>query len=288
MAASANTLSLEKPNLTGDWTVVLPRRRKQRRNFLKSRTPEQEQPWVPIDHEIDRDRESKLMQKMQLCMKKVESSEFFCIFIDQIQTPQIMDCIFSVLGSETKMQMVMYGIGSIESYEPPRLQLGLAILMKKRLSWIGDMEVFDPILSATETRVLETLGCSVLSVNEQGRRQALKPTLFFMPHCEAELYDNLLQANWRVDMLKRVVLFGNSFETYEQYVSVFKNTTVVNRRKHILSVRRFTKEFGIKTVSDDYFRAFHDLSWHFFSFDPETELQFDKLMEFVDTCSETA
>ena len=90
------------------------------------------------------------------------------------------------------MQMVMYGIGSIESSEPPRLQLGLAILMKKRLSWIGDMEVFDPILSATETRVLETLGCSVLSVNEQGRRQALKPTLFFMPRCEAELYDNLL------------------------------------------------------------------------------------------------
>ncbi|GFZ02595.1 sensitivity to red light reduced protein [Actinidia rufa] len=145
MAASANTLTLEKPNLTGDWTVVLPRRRKQRRNFLKSRTPEQESPWVPIDHEVDHDRESKLMQKMQLCMKKVESSEFFCIFIDQIQTPQIMDCIFSVLGSETKMQMVMYGIGSIESYDPPRLQLGLAILMKKRLSWIGDIEVFDPI-----------------------------------------------------------------------------------------------------------------------------------------------
>ncbi|GFY89046.1 sensitivity to red light reduced protein [Actinidia rufa] len=167
------------------------------------------------------------------------------------------------------MQMVIYGIGSIESYETPRLQLALAILMKKRLSWIGDMEVFDPILSATETRVLETLGCSVLSVNEQGRRQALKPTLFFMPHCEAELYDNLLQANWRVDMLKRVVLFGNSFESYEQYVLVFKNSTVINLRKHILAVRRFTKEAGIKTVSDDYFRAFHDLSWHFFSFDPE-------------------
>ncbi|PSS24322.1 Protein SENSITIVITY TO RED LIGHT REDUCED like [Actinidia chinensis var. chinensis] len=288
MAASAKTLTLEKPNLTGDWTIVLPRRRKQRRNFLKSRTAEQEQPWVPIDHEIDLDRESKLMQKMQICMKKVESSEFFCTFIDQIQTPQILDCIFRVLGSEPKMQMVIYGIGSIESYETPRLQLALAILMKKRLSWIGDMEVFDPILSATETRVLETLGCSVLSVNEQGRRQALKPTLFFMPHCEAELYDNLLQANWRVDMLKRVVLFGNSFETYEQYVSVFKNSTVVNLRKHILAVRRFTKEFGIKTVSDDYFRAFHDLSWHFFSFNPEMELQFGKLMEFVDTSSATA
>ena len=70
MAASAKTLTLEKPNLTEDWTIVLPSCRKQRRNFLKSRTAEQEQPWVPLDHEIDRDRESKLMQKMQLCMKK--------------------------------------------------------------------------------------------------------------------------------------------------------------------------------------------------------------------------
>ncbi|CAL5381301.1 unnamed protein product [Camellia sinensis] len=272
MAASAKTLTVEKPNPTGDWTIVLPRRGKKQRRNLKSQILEQEQPWVPIDHEVDSDRELKLMQKMQVCMKKVETSLFFYTFMDQTRSPQILDCLSRLLGSEPKMNMVIYGIGSIESYDPPRFQLSLAILMKKMFSWIGDLEVFDPILSGTETRVLESLGCSVLSVNEQGRRQALKPTLFFMPHCEAELYDNLLQANWRSDMLNRIILFGNSFETYEQYGSVFKNSNVVNLRKHILAVRRFTKEFGIKTVSDDYFRAFHDLSWHFFSIDPEMEL----------------
>ncbi|KAI8025750.1 Protein SENSITIVITY TO RED LIGHT REDUCED 1 [Camellia lanceoleosa] len=209
---------------------------------------------------------------MRVCMKKVETSLFFSTFMDQTRSPQILDRLSRLLGSEPKMNMVIYGIGSIESYDPPRSQLSLAILMKKMFSWIGDLEVFDPILSGTETRVLESLGCSVLSINEQGRRQALKPTLFFMPHCEAELYDNLLQANWRSDMLNHIILFGNSFETYEQYGSVFKNSNVVNLRKHILAVRRFTKEFGIKTVSDDYFRAFHDLSWHFFSIEPEMDL----------------
>lgn len=272
MAASAKTLTVEKPNPTGDWTIVLPRRGKKQRRNLKSQILEQEQPWVPIDHEVDSDRELKLMQKMRVCMKKVETSLFFSTFMDQTRSPQILDRLSRLLGSEPKMNMVIYGIGSIESYDPPRFQLSLAILMKKMFSWIGDLEVFDPILSGTETRVLESLGCSVLSVNEQGRRQALKPTLFFMPHCEAELYDNLLQANWRSDMLNRIILFGNSFETYEQYGSVFKNSNVVNLRKHILAVRRFTKEFGIKTVSDDYFRAFHDLSWHFFSIEPEMEL----------------
>uniref|UniRef100_A0A5B7B414 SRR1-like domain-containing protein n=1 Tax=Davidia involucrata TaxID=16924 RepID=A0A5B7B414_DAVIN len=271
MAASAKIVSLEKPDPTGDWTIVLPRRGKQRRNFPKLRTPEQkQQSWAPTDLKTDPDRESKLMQKLQIYMNKVQDSQFYSTFMDQLQTPQILDSIFRVLGSEAKMQMVIYGIGSIESYEPPRLQLSLALLMKRKFNWIGDIEVFDPIISVTESRVLEALGCSVLSVNEQGRRQALKPTLFFMPHCEAELYDNLLQANWRVDFLNHIVLFGNSFESYEQYVSL--NSTVVHSRKHILAVRRFVKELEIKTVSDDYFPAFHDSSWHFFSLDPETEL----------------
>ncbi|CAL5380275.1 unnamed protein product [Camellia sinensis] len=175
-------------------------------------------------------------------MKKVETSLFFSTFTDQTRSRQILDRLSRLLGSEPKMNMVIYGIGSIESYDPPRFQLSLAILMKKMFSWIGDLEVFDPILSGTETRVLESLCCSILS------------------------------ANWRSDMLNRIILFGNSFETSEQYGSVFKNSNVVNLRKHILAVRRFTKEFGIKTVSDDYFQAFHDLSWHFFSIEPEMEL----------------
>ncbi|KAL3530287.1 hypothetical protein ACH5RR_009609 [Cinchona calisaya] len=57
----------------------------------------------------------------------------------------------------------------------------------------------------------------------QGRRQASRPTLFFMPHCEGGLYDNLLQANWGISMLNQIVLFGNSFEAYEQILSVCKN-----------------------------------------------------------------
>ncbi|KAG2671832.1 hypothetical protein I3760_13G012500 [Carya illinoinensis] len=273
MAASAETLDSAKCSLNGDWTVVLPRRGRQRKQLPTIRSLEQQQPWVPTDLENDPIRTSKLIQKMQICMKKIESSSFYRALLDQIQTPEILICLHRILGSESKMPMVIYGIGSIESFEPPRLQLSLAVLMKRKFSWIGDIEVFDPILSATESRVLEALGCSVLSVNEQGHRCALKPTIFFMPHCEAELYDNLLRANWGVELLNRVVLFGNSFETYEQHISEFKNSDIVGSAKRILSIRPFTKEFRINTVSDYYFSAFHDSSWHFFGPVPETELQ---------------
>ncbi|KAJ7982318.1 Protein SENSITIVITY TO RED LIGHT REDUCED 1 [Quillaja saponaria] len=216
------------------------------------------------------------MQKMQICISRIEKSRFFHAFLDQIQTPPVMEYFNKVLSSELKMQMVIYGIGSIESYEPPRLQLSLAILMKKHFIWIGDMEVFDPILSETESRVLEALGCSVLSINEHGRRQALKPTMFFMPHCEAELYNNLLHANWKLNLLNNMILFGNSFETYEQHLS-FMNSAILQSTGHIVAAQEFTNEFRIETISDDYFNAFHDSSWHFFSPVLEVELPSLKL-----------
>lgn len=199
MAASAKLPVPDKHTKNEDWTVVLPRRGKGRICSRRNSTPEaKQQPWVPTELESDPDRELKLIQRMEICIKKVESSQFYQNFLELVENPDILNSFHKVLGLELEMPMVIYGIGSIESYETPRFQLSLAILMKRKFNWIGDVEVFDPILSATESRVLESLGCSVLSVNEQGRRRATKPTLFYMPHCEAELYNNLLQANWEL------------------------------------------------------------------------------------------
>ncbi|KAH0776003.1 hypothetical protein KY290_007414 [Solanum tuberosum] len=293
MASSAQTPALDKPNPAEDWTVVLPRRGKQKRNFHKviiHEQQKQEQLWTPADIETNPERESKLMQKIQTCIRKLESSSFWLKFLDQLQTPEVFDRFLKAVGSEGKMQMVIYGIGSIESYEPPRLQLSLAILIKKMFSWIGEVEVFDPVISLAESRVLTALGCSVLTVNEQGRRQALRPTMFFMPHCDAELYENLLEANWRHDLLSNMTLFGNSFDAYEQHVSECKILRLADSRKHILAIRQFVKELPIDSrkhvvairqyvkersidpFSDDLFRAFHGSSWHFFDIAPHSDL----------------
>ncbi|KAL2337162.1 hypothetical protein Fmac_011608 [Flemingia macrophylla] len=274
MEASEKTLTIAGDTTKEGWTVVLPRRGKQRRKPTKQGVLEEKQePWTPTDSQTDPSKEARLMQKMKRSIDRIESSKFYHTFRDQIQT-SIVDYINMLLGSEINMQMVIYGIGSIEMYDIPRLQLSLALLMRKYFGWIGNIEVFDPVLSATESRVLEALGCSVMSVNEHGRREALKPTLFFMPHCEAELYNNLLQANWKLDLLKNIVLIGNSFETYEQHVSLCKNSPILNSMGHIFAARGFTKAFRIQIVSDDYYFAFHDSSWHFFSPGLESELQF--------------
>lgn len=265
------TLDVDGCSLNGGWTVVLPRHGRQRKKPNKVEIlKETREPWIPTDKQIDPSTEKALMQKIERSISKLESSQFYHSFRDQLETLPISEHLHKVLRSESKMQMVIYGIGSLESYEPPRLQLSLAMLMKRDFRWIGDIEVFDPILSATESRILDTMGCCVLPFNEYGRRQAIRPTVFFMPHCEAELYNNLLQANWKLDLLGNMVLFGNSFETYKQ-VSEF-NSPVLNSMGHILAARKFTNEFRIK-ISDDYFNAFHDSSWHFFGPNLESELQ---------------
>ncbi|XP_071711469.1 protein SENSITIVITY TO RED LIGHT REDUCED 1-like [Rutidosis leptorrhynchoides] len=268
MAASAETLISDQHKVLDDeWTIVLPLRNNQRRKFPKLKSAEQQKEqtqWVPTDLETTQEREQLLMKKMQISIEKLEKSPFFTVFMDQIRGPEASDYFLKRTRSEHKLTMVIYGIGSIESYESPRLQLSLAILMKRRFDWIGEIEVFDPIISLTESKVLKGLGCCVLSVNEQGRRQVVNPTMFFMPHCEAELYDNLLKTNWKYENLKQIILFGNSFEKYEQHRSVFGCSGLDDSRKHIVSIQPFTKEFEICTVLDDYFRAFHGSSWHFF------------------------
>ncbi|CAA7032193.1 unnamed protein product [Microthlaspi erraticum] len=266
--------TVKKSSSDGEWTVVLPSKgRHGRRRKPKPKVQEEEEeekPWISDDLEIDPQRQARLNKKMEISMNKIETSEFYTSFLNQLKSPEVSEQFRLVLASETQLQMVMYGIGSIESYESPRLQLSIAILMKREFDWVGDIEVFDPVLSATESSVLESLGCTVLSVNEQARREALKPTLFFMPHCEANLYSNLLQANWRFDRLSRIALFGNSFQMYEEQVTL--DPEVVRATKRIVAARGIASEFAIETVSDEFFAAFHDSSWHFFSAGVDSEL----------------
>nr|CAN83702.1 hypothetical protein VITISV_009749 [Vitis vinifera] len=227
MAASAKTITLDSANIISVWTVVLPRR---------------------ADFERDHHRETKLMQKIQICIEKLENSTFYHVLLDQVQTPHMLEAFFRVLGSELKMQMVVYGIGSIESYEPPQLQLSLAILLKRKFSWIGDIEVLDPILSVTE------LVC-------------WKPWVVLFYQLMSKV-GNKLQSLHRsschtVRQSYTIIFFRQIGE--QSHASEFRSSTHVNSSRHILAVRKFTCEFAMKTVSDDYFGAFHDSSWHFFS-----------------------
>ncbi|KAI9078192.1 hypothetical protein K1719_039806 [Acacia pycnantha] len=230
-------------------------------------------PWVPCDLRTHPRREKRLLRRIESYIKKLGNSRFYHNFRDQLQTSSISEQLNKVLGGESKMQMVLYGIGRFESGKKSRFQLSLAILMQKDFKWIGNIEVFDPILSATECRILEALGCSVLYFNEHGKRRALKPTLFFMPHCELPLYTNLLRANWNPDKLSKVVIFGNSFHYYKKHLDP-------DMIKPILAAHRFTSEFIMRTNHRRLSNLFNDFSWIFFN-PTEMELQFMNNLPYI-------
>ena len=78
----------------------------------------------------------------------------------------------------------------------------------------GQLFLYEPVLSAGERRAAELLGCTLIPTDEECRRHVSKPTLFFMPHCGARLYNNVLYANWGPEAICNLVLVGNSFGAY--------------------------------------------------------------------------
>jgi hypothetical protein len=42
----------------------------------------------------------------------------------------------------------------------------------------------------------------------------MRPTICFMPHCDIEIYENLLQANWSKERLPNIVLVANRLADY--------------------------------------------------------------------------
>lgn len=226
---------------------------------------------------------------MQISIRRLDNSRFGRRFLSRIRDPQIQTRIHELTASCSQIQIVAYGIGSIESYEIPRLQLALALRLKEELGAkvAGPIEVFDPVLSAVECAVLVSLGCTVIANDECGRREAADPTLFYMPHCEAVLYDNLLSSNWKPAMLRRMIVLGNSFGAYDRTVNEFRgingSVPLEVDCRHLLGIRRYVLEVEMEETNNsrilkededefEFYKGFHDMSWHFFELDDDIDM----------------
>ena len=58
------------------------------------------------------------------------------------------------------------------------------------------MAVFDPVHTEEDLQALEALGVEPLEEEKGARYGIAEPTLFFMPHCPRQLYNNVLWANF--------------------------------------------------------------------------------------------
>ncbi|KAF4346788.1 hypothetical protein G4B88_027007 [Cannabis sativa] len=155
------------------------------------------------------EHEPTIQELVQLSKNELETMPFFNNFWDQIQNNENISLRLENLVSSTndsKIDMVIYCIGSIKHREKSRLQLSLALLLKEKVDWISDnIKIFDPNLTYVENQALRDMGFQVLENDEKGKRKVNKPTVFYMPHCPATLYVNLLKENQEGGTLKNVV-----------------------------------------------------------------------------------
>ncbi|GAQ86929.1 hypothetical protein KFL_003210050 [Klebsormidium nitens] len=161
------------------------------------------------------------------------------------------------------LDIVVYGVGSISGSDTSRCQLAFALLLKQLVPSADRLLVYDPAFSEVDRQALERLGCDVINVNEEGKRSAARPTLFYMPHCEEWMYDNVLSANWDAERLGRVAILGNSFGNYYDRLGLYSAEMKAHMR-HIRHVASVLEELRIHDLGFPNASAFNDMSWHSF------------------------
>ncbi|WRX28759.1 SRR1-like domain - like 3, partial [Theobroma cacao] len=173
------------------------------------------------DSAHDMEEESKkILQEMETISREVQESKFYSELHKQIKSEEFQSQLTRVLASHSRdVPMVIYALGSLEEGNSSKYQLAVALLLQQDFfNWITSIEVFDPVLSPTDIIVLEKLGCTVLTVNEDCKRRVERPTLFFMPYVSTDLTGNLLEANWSPPNINQVILLTNKLsKSLEHY-----------------------------------------------------------------------
>ncbi|KAJ2455482.1 hypothetical protein EV183_000814 [Coemansia sp. RSA 2336] len=109
-------------------------------------------------------------------------------------------------------EIVCYGIGSFSS-SISQWQLALILALNRDLH--APIHAFDPMTTADDIDIMRHFNISPIAENEQAKRKVSKRTLFYMPHCEQFLYENVVAANWSAEQLPQVMLVGNHFSSYQ-------------------------------------------------------------------------
>ncbi|XP_003938611.2 SRR1-like protein isoform X1 [Saimiri boliviensis] len=157
---------------------------------------------------------------------------------------------------------VCYGIGNFATCIIARNQLTfLLLLLEKCQIPRSHCWVYDPLFSQLEIDVLNTLGVTVLSENEEGKRSICgEATIFYMLHCGTALYNNLLWSNWSVDALSKMVIIGNSFKGLEERLLA---RILQKNYPYIAKILKGLEELEFPQTSQ-YMDMFNDTSVHWF------------------------
>lgn len=107
------------------------------------------------------------------------------------------------------------GLGSPSISANARVQLGFLLEICDHLKINrANVSVYDPVFTPEDMSLFEELKIQLLAENKNGGYSIIRPTICFMPHCDIDMYENLLQANWSKQNLSNIVLVANRLADY--------------------------------------------------------------------------
>lgn len=184
------------------------------------------------------------------------------LIISQDSNDDSLNCVDNFMPKDNvkhDIDIVCYGLGQFSSCTIARYQLGFLLTLKQVLQ-STQVHIYDPVFSADEVLFLKELGLNVLDINEEAKRTLKTKSICFLPHCDFPLYNNLLWANWNIECLSKLVIIGNSFQTYELSNA---RRYLKEKAKYIYLANKFITEIQMANT----FRfndIFNDLSIHYF------------------------
>ncbi|KAK9512258.1 hypothetical protein O3M35_000726 [Rhynocoris fuscipes] len=149
------------------------------------------------------------MKKVQKAQSSLNNSEQLHHFLNALKI-----CNKRV-NYDAFEEIVCYGIGNFSKSHAALYQLALLLQLKYHLK--VPLHIYDPLFNTIEKEILEKLNLIIIDRNEEGKRKIYNNTVFFLPHCPLELFNNLLWINWGLSLSKCVII-GN------RHSSVITNT----------------------------------------------------------------
>ena len=154
---------------------------------------------------------------------------------------------------------VCYGIGKISECPTSRYQFALLVLLWQHFKPSGRCCIYDPVFGNLDQKIVEHFELEFVPRNEEAKRKVSQKTLFFVPHGGKPLYNNILWANWGGN-LKNVVIFGNSFASYQERIPLRQ---LELEASYIARILPLTHEIRLQSWFN-HGDVFNDMSLHCF------------------------
>ncbi|KAF8921472.1 SRR1-domain-containing protein [Mucidula mucida] len=110
------------------------------------------------------------------------------------------------------LNILCLGLGSPEASATSRAQLSFLFQLCRSLNIDHSrVSVYDPVFSGADTSLLTERGMQIGPLIDY---RCATPTIVYMPHCDMELHEHFLRANWTPSSLRSLILVCNRLGDY--------------------------------------------------------------------------